>query len=98
MNINNFHENIPKLENDTAITKSKMFSYKNISQNDTQITKSKISSYETDDFQAVFEFLDTGPSCDNIKSYQNNKKPKSYSQDVKPRKKAKFPAIDQVFM
>ena len=53
-----------------------------------------------DDFQAVFEFLDTGPHFENIKFYdgQNNKKPKSYPQDVKPGKKAKLPAIDQFFM
>ena len=32
---------------------------------------------EADDFQAVFEVLDTGPHCENIKFYdgQNNKKP-----------------------
>ena len=55
---------------------------------------------EADDFQAVFEFLDTCPHFENIKFHdgQNNKKPKSYPQDVKPGKKAKLPAIDQVFM
>ena len=30
-NINNLHENIKKLKNDTEITKSKMFNYENIS-------------------------------------------------------------------
>ena len=36
--------------------------------------------FEADDFQAVAEFLGTGPHCENIKFYdgQNNKKPKSY--------------------
>ena len=50
--------------------------------------------------QAVFEVLDTGPHCENIKFYdgQNNKKPKSYPQDVKPGKKAKVLAINQFFM
>ena len=32
-NINNLHENITKLKNDTEITKSQMFSYENVSQN-----------------------------------------------------------------
>ena len=43
---------------------------------------------ETDDFQAAFEFFDTGPRCENIKFYdgQNNKKSNSYPQDVKPEK------------
>ena len=55
---------------------------------------------EADDFQAAFEFLDTGPHCENIKFYdgQNKKKTKSYPQDVKPGKKAKLLAIDQFFM
>ena len=37
-------------------------------------------------FRLFFEFLDTGPRCENIKFYDghNNKKPKSYPQDVKP--------------
>ena len=41
---------------------------------------------KTDDFEAVFEFPDTVPRCENIKFYdgQNNKKPKSYPQDIKP--------------
>ena len=56
--------------------------------------------YEADDFQVVFEFLDTGPRCENIKFYdgQISKKPKSYPQDVKPGKKTKLVAIDQFFM
>ena len=35
---------------------------------------------EADDFQAVFEVLETGPQCENIKFYdgQNNKKTSSY--------------------
>ena len=55
---------------------------------------------ETDDFQAAFEFFDTGPRCENIKFYdgQNNKKSKSYPQDVKPEKKAKLLATDQFSM
>ena len=55
-----------------------------------------ITGLEADDFQDVFEFLDTGPCYENIKFYdgQNNKKPKSYPQDVKPGKKAKLLAID----
>ena len=32
-NTSNLHENITKLKDDTEITKSKMFSYENISQN-----------------------------------------------------------------
>ena len=44
---------------------------------------------EADDFQDVFEFLDIGPRCENIRFYdgQNNKKPKSYPQDGKKAKK-----------
>ena len=97
-NINNLHENITKLKNDTEITKSKIFSYENISQNK-EIFKST-TGLEADDFQAVFEFLDTGPQCENIQFYdgQNNKKSKSSPQDVKSGKKAKFLAIDQFFM
>ena len=51
------------------------------------------TGFEADDFQAVFEFLDTGPHGDNIKFYdgQNNRKPnETYTQDAKPGKKAKF--------
>ena len=55
---------------------------------------------EDDDFQAGFEFLDTGPHCKNMKLYdsQNNKKPKSSSQNLKTAKKTKLLAIDQFFM
>ena len=54
---------------------------------------------EPDDFQSVFRFLGTGPGCENIKFYdgKNNKKPKSYPQDVKPRKTAKLLAINKFF-
>ena len=98
MNINNLHENMTKLKNDTEITKSKMFSYENISQNKEMFKFA--TGLKTDDFQAVFEFLDTSPHCENIKFYdgQNNEKPKSYPQDVKPGKKAKLLAINQFFM
>ena len=55
---------------------------------------------EADDFQAVFEFLDTCLHCENIKFYdgENNKKSKSYPQDLEPGEKAKLLAIDQFFM
>ena len=58
------------------------------------------SGLEAVAFQAVFEFFDTGPHCENIKFYdgQINKKPKSYPQEVKPGKKAKLLAIGQFFM
>ena len=74
-NINNLHENITKLKNDTEITKSKMCSYKNINQNK-EIFKST-TGLEADDFQTVFEFLDTSLRCENIKFFdgQNSKKP-----------------------
>ena len=42
-----------------------MFSYENISQNK-EMFKST-TGLEADDFQVVFEFLDTGPHCENIK-------------------------------
>ena len=75
-----------------------MFSYENISQNK-EMFKST-TGLEADDFQAIFEFLDTGPHCENIKFYdgQNKRKSKSHPQDVKPGKKAKLLAIDQCFM
>ena len=97
-NINNLHENITKLKNDTEITKSKIFSYENISQNKEMFKPT--TELEADDCQAVFEFLYTGRHCKNIKFYdgQNNKKPKSYPQDAKPGKKAKLLAINQFFM
>ena len=93
-NINNLHEDIIKLKNDTEIAKSKMFRHENISQNK-EMSKST-TGLEADDFV----FLNTSPLCENIKFYdvQNNKKPKSYPQDVKPGKKAKLLAIDQFFM
>ena len=96
-NVNNLHENITKLKNDTEITKSKIFNYEKISQNK-EMFKS-ITGLKADDFQAVFEFLDIGPHCENIKFYdgQNNKKPKSYPQSFKPGKEAKLLAIDQFF-
>ena len=97
-NINNLLENITKLKNDTEITKSKMLSYENISQNKGMFKST--TGLETVDFQAGFEFLDAGPHCENIKLHdgQNNKKPKSYPQDVKTGKKAKLLAIIQFFM
>ena len=88
-NVNNFHENITKLKNDTEITKYKMFNYKKISQNK-EMFKST-TGLKADDFQAVFEFLDTDPHCENIK------KPKSYPQSFKPGKEAKLLVIDQFF-
>ena len=96
-NINNLHENITKLKNDTEITKSKMFSYENISHNK-EMFKST-TGLEADGSQAVFEFLCTGPHCENIKFYdgQNKKEFKSYPQDLKPGKKAKLRGIDQFF-
>ena len=96
-NINNLHENITKLKNDTEIAKSKMSSYENVSQNK-EMFKST-TGHEADNFQAVFEFLDTVPHCENIKFYdgQKNKKPKSYPQDVKPGKKDKAPSNRSVF-
>ena len=80
-NMNNLHENITKL-NDTEITKSQMFSYKNISQNK-EIFKST-SVLEADNFETVSKYHDTDPRCENIKFLddQNNKRCKSYRQDV----------------
>ena len=80
--INNLHEKITKLKNDTEIAKSEMFSYENISQNK-EMFKST-TGLEADDFQVVFEFLDIDLHCENIKFFdgENNKKPKSYPQDV----------------
>ena len=57
-----------KLKNDTEITESTMLSYENVSQNK-EIFK-YTTGFETDDFLAVFEFLDTGCCCENIKLYQ----------------------------
>ena len=59
--------NITKLKNDTEITKSKTFNYEKISQNK-EMFKST-TGLTADDFQAVFEFLDIGPHCENIKFY-----------------------------
>ena len=47
-NINNLHEDIIKLKNDTEIAKSKMFSHENISQNK-EMFKST-TGLEADDF------------------------------------------------
>ena len=66
-NINNLHENITKLKNDTEIIKSKMFSYENINQN--KVMFKSTTGLEADDFQAAFEFLDAGPHCENINFY-----------------------------
>ena len=53
-----------------------MFSCENISQNKEMFESS--TGHAADDFQAVFEFLGTGPHCENIKIYDGqNKKPKS---------------------
>ena len=97
-NINKLHEKKTKLKNDTEIKNSEIFSYENISQNK-DMSKST-TGLEVDTFQGVFEFLDTGPHCKNIKFYdgQNNKNHKIYPQDVNPGKKAKLLAIDQFFM
>ena len=56
--------------------------------------------FEADDFQAVAEFLGTIPHCENIKFYdgQNNKKPKSYPQDVEPGNKANLQAVGRSCM
>ena len=73
------------------MAKYKICSYENISQNKKMFKST--TGLEADDFQAVFEFLDTGPHGDNVKFYdgQNNIKPnETYTQDAKPGKKAKF--------
>ena len=54
-NINNLHENITELKSDTEITKSKKFSYENISQNK-EMFKSA-TEFEVDGVQAVLNFL-----------------------------------------
>ena len=55
---------------------------------------------EADDFSAIFNFLNTGPNCENIKFYDSTNKmtSKSYPQNVKPGKRAKLDAKDQFFM
>ena len=72
MNINNLHENVTKLKNDTEIIKFKLFSYENISRNKGMFKST--TGLEADNFQAVFEFLDKVPHCENVKFYdgQNN--------------------------
>ena len=57
-----------KLKNDTEVTESTMLSYENVSQNK-EIFK-YTTGFETNDFLAVFEFLDTSSRCENIKLYQ----------------------------
>ena len=66
---------------------SRLFTCENISQCK-EMFKST-TGLETNDFQAVFKFLDTGSCWENIKLYdgQNNKKPKGFPQDVKSGKK-----------
>ena len=54
-NIKNLHENITELKSDTEITKSKKFSYENISQNK-EMFKSA-TEFEADGVQAVLNFL-----------------------------------------
>ena len=63
-NINNLHEN--------KIIKFKLFSYEIISRNK-EMFKST-TGLEADNFQAVSEFLDKVPHCENVKFYdgQNN--------------------------
>ena len=57
-NINNLHEKITELKSDTEITKSKKFSYENISQNK-EMFKSA-TEFEADDVQALLNFLTLG--------------------------------------
>ena len=66
---------------------SRLFTCENISQCK-EMFKST-TGLETNDFQAVFEFLDTDSCWENIKLYdgQNNKKPNGFPQDVKSGKK-----------
>ena len=94
----NEKKNKTKLQNDSETTKSRIFSHENISQNK-EMCKST-TGIETDSFQAVFEFLYTGPRWESINFYdgQNDIKPKSYPQDVKDGKKTKLLAIDQFSM
>ena len=51
-------------------------------------------------FLAIFKFLKTGPHCENTKFYDSQAKRelKKYTQNVKPKMKAKFSATDQFFM
>ena len=74
-----------------------MFSYENISQNK-EIFKST-TWLETDGFQVLLEFLDTGPRCENIKFYNGqNNNPKSFLKVLNLEKKIHFLAIDQFCM
>ena len=55
---------------------------------------------DTNDFLAIFKFLNTGPHCENTKFYDNQamRELKKYAQNVKPGMKAKFSATDEFFM
>ena len=78
--------------------KSKLFNYKNTF-TDKSLFKS-ITSIEPDDFQAVFDFLDTGTYRENIKYYdtKNDKPIKEYPQSEKPGVKPKLSAVNQFFL
>ena len=89
--------NITKLKNDTGITKSKIFSYKNISQNK-EMFKSA-TGLEADDFQTVFEFL-YPVFVMRISNFMMVKITKSLKVILRMLnlKTAKLLAIDQFFM
>ena len=55
---------------------------------------------DSNDFLAVFKFLNTGPHCENTKFYDSQAKRelKTYTQNVKPGMKAKLSGTDHFFL
>ena len=55
---------------------------------------------DSDDFLAIFKFLNTGPHCENAMFYDSQAKRelKKYTRNVKPGMKAKVSATDLFFM
>ena len=102
---------VQKLENEVQELKNRSYNFENISKNE-KLFKSE-TGFEIDCFEILFEFLNPGDHCENVKMYQSKQKneqnneacvmrsptsSKAYDYKEKPGPAAKLSAKDQLFL
>ena len=93
-----------KAENDRGMKNEHLYNYENISRNKEHFKKATGLDHES--FLNLFEFVDPGEDCENIKSYDSSKRlsetqfPLSSSSVdlLKSGRKSKVTAINQLFL
>ena len=96
--------NALKVENDTQMKNERLYNYDNISRNKEHFQKATRLDHES--FVNLFEFVDPGEECKNIKFYDSSKRlseaqfPLSSSSVdlLKSGRKPKVTAINQLFL